>query len=150
MLVLGKIPSEHGLSISLLERLHRQYRQLGAIASSFHGSLVTNYRSRSEILSFTGSLFYDLQLSISSNQEPPLHPNYSFPFVFVCTDIKKGANMEVKENDNLMEVRTIVHTVAEIVKSWPDKLWGNLTASSLCILSPSRAQVSNKFIVMIT
>ena len=147
MLVLGEVPSRHGLSVSLLERLLRQYQKLGAIASSFYGSLVTNYRSRSEILSFTGDLFYDLQLKISSNQEPPLHPDYLFPFVFICTDIT-STNIEVRENTNVMEVNTIMHTVAEIVKSWPDKLWGKSAASSLCILSPSRAQVSNNFMLI--
>ncbi len=140
MLVLGEIPARYGLSVSLLERLHRLYRQFGAIASSFHGSLVTNYRSRSEILSFTGELFYDLQLKISSNQEPPLHPDYRFPFVFVCTDVE-DATIEVRENLNPREVVMTVRTLSEIMRSWPDKLWGKLEPSSLCIMSPSRAQV---------
>ena len=140
MLVLGDIPAKYGLSVSLLERLHRHYQRFGAIASSFHGSLVTNYRSRSEILSFTGKLFYDLELRISSNQEPSLHPGYRFPLVFVCTDVE-DATIEVKENVNQREVVTTVRTLSEIIRSWPNKLWGVLAPSSLCIMSPSRAQV---------
>ena len=141
MLVLGKIPRKYGLSVSLLERLHKCYQRLGAIAMSYHASLVTNYRSRSEILSLTGELFYDLQLRISNDQEPPTHPEYPYPLVFICSSVEEATG-EVADNKDLTEVKITVRTLARIIESWPEKLWGRLIPSSLCIMSPSRTQVS--------
>lgn len=141
MLVLGELPTKYGLSISILERLYNYYNSLGSTASSYCATLVTNFRSRKEILSLTGELFYETELNISDKLEPPPHPDYPYPLNFICSSVNE-AETEVSTNINKMEAKIVADVVANIAKKWPSKLWGQrLIPSTLCIMSPSRAQV---------
>ena len=139
MLVLGEIPTKYGLSLSLLERLFDYYQSLGSSARSYYATLVTNFRSRNEILSLTRELFYETELTLSNNQEPPTHPDYPYPLKFICSSVNED---EVPMSINEKEAEIVADVVANIAKKWPSKLWGQqLIPSTLCIMSPNRAQV---------
>ena len=148
MLVLGEIPTKYGLSLSLLERLFNYYKSLGSSARSYYATLVTNFRSRNEIFSLTKELFYGTELALSDNQEPPTHPDYPYPLNFICSSVNEAENA-VAMNINEKEAEIVADIVANIAKNWPSKLWGQLLIpSTLCITSPSRAQVRRIYTYM--
>ena len=137
----------HGLSSSLLERLYKCL-STNAGASSYYANLVTNYRSRKEILSLTGQLFYETKLTISDNDEPPAHPQhpYKHTLVFVCSSVDEEVT-KVSENKNTQEAEIVVDTMTDVVKKWSSKMWGQqFHPSTLCVISSSRAQVSSMLI----
>ena len=137
LLVFGKLPSTSSLAVSLLERLHEHYKYFGEEASPYIHTLTTNFRSRREILELTGELFYDTKLRVSHDQEPPAHSKYSYPLVFVCSSVD-DPEKEIVDNTNKEEAEIVIDTLASIIESWTEKHWGG---SSLCVMSPSRAQV---------
>ena len=131
------MPRECGLSVSLLQRLHRHYHKYGK-ACSF--SLLQNYRSHSGLLMLPSSLFYrsTLQCNVPDSNAHPLAP---FPLVFVCSSIDSTPSANAMDTDE-EEAKILVDEVDKYVKSWPDE-WGEREHSQdrVCIMTPSANQV---------
>ena len=60
--VLGKVPREKGLSVSLLVRLYNLFRKLGIM--SHHSKLLINYRCAPDIIRLPNRLFYKCRLQV--------------------------------------------------------------------------------------
>ena len=140
MLVLGEEARRHGLSTSLLERLHKHYSDSGEKSLSF--SLLQNYRCHSGLLMLPSSLFYrsTLQCNIPDNMAHPIAP---FPLVFVCSSIENIPSANLIGTDET-EARVLVREVHKyIYESWPEE-WGKRgdPPGQVCIVTPSVTQVS--------
>ena len=126
---------EHGLSTSLLERIHKSYNDIGEMSCSF--SLLSNYRSHSGIMMLPSSLFYESTLQCTVNAKT--HPSAPFPLVFVCSSIERISAANSSGTDE-MEAKTLVNEVKKYIwDSWPVE-WGK-EISEVCIMTPSATQV---------
>ena len=139
MLVLGEEARRHGLSTSLLERLHNHFTEMGQLSSVF--SLLQNYRSHNSLLSLPSALFYrsTLQCNVPDAKAHPLAP---FPLVFVCSSIEDISSANAVGTDE-KEAETLVREVKRYVcKSWPEE-WGKRCEppGQVCIMTPSATQV---------
>lgn len=137
----GDIPSSSSLSVSLLERLHKCYSHIGKAAQPYIKILTTNFRSRTEILELTGNLFYETEIVASGNIDPHSHVKYKYPLVFVCSSVN-DSKKEIVASTDKNEATVVIKILDDIVENWSKKLWGNYDRSSLCVMSPSRAQVN--------
>lgn len=138
LLVLGEEARKHGLSISLLQRLHEQYQKIGETTNS----LLTNYRSHSGLLMLPSSLFYEstLQCRVPDSKAHPLAP---YPLVFVCSSIKRTATCKIGSKDET-EARVLVEQVKKYIRdSWPTTVWESQhdPPGKVCVMTPSPAQV---------
>ena len=138
LLVLGEEARKHGFSISLLQRLHEQYQNIGETTNS----LLTNYRSHSGLLMLPSSLFYGstLQCRVPDSKSHPLAP---YPLVFVCSSIKNSATCKIGSTDKT-EATVLVEQVKKyIADSWPTTVWGSQydPPGKVCVMTPSPAQV---------
>ena len=138
LLVLGEEARKHGLSISLLQRLHEQYKKIGETTNS----LLTNYRSHSGLLMLPSSLFYGstLQCCVPDSSS---HPHAPYPLVFVCSSIKQTVACNVGSTDQT-EAEVLVEQIKKYVKDfWPTTVWGSRDdpPGKVCIMTPSPAQV---------
>lgn len=110
MLVLGKEPQEYGLSVSLVERLHKVYtQQIPSLGAKYHRALTTNFRCHPDIMDLSGRLFYHANLT--SKIAP--HKDAPFPFHFICS--------ELEDKLRPVESGTFYRTEAEIVVRHMDK-----------------------------
>ena len=139
MLVLGDIPLEYGLAVSLMERLHQDYTgRLKDVSGRFHAALVTNYRCHEEIVKFCGDLFYGAQMT----SEVPTFGHY-VPFKFICSDVDVKHEPGNRDTIDKKEVSILIEQVEELHKNWTRfGEWGAKDCSQICITSPTRAQVS--------
>lgn len=141
MLVLGDKARKNGLATSLLERLHKLYNDFGEVTKNYHATLVTNYRCHEKIFQLSGNLFYETLLKLPANKKsPPTHPKFPFPLVFICSSVDEVVT-KVDDNTNQSEITVILNTLQEIVRPWPVE-WGKQDLGQICIMSPSRSQVS--------
>ena len=127
----------HGLSTSLLERLHNHYIELGEAAEKHIASLLTNYRSQSGILMLPSSLFYGSTLQCRTRDQP--HPLADFPLQFICTSLNNTESNSQSEDQ--LEALTLLNQVRKFVDKWPEKKWGEKDLAKVCIMSPSADQV---------
>ena len=139
LLVLGEKPREKGLSVSLLERLEKHYQQVGGNALDYMVQLVTNYRCHKDIMSLSNELFYKSLLK-SGVQDDSTHPDAPFPLIFVCSSINPLQPGEDPVNE--LEAGVVIEQMSKYVRNWPKDRWGTLLPSEICIMSPSRRQVS--------
>ncbi|XP_060071826.1 probable helicase with zinc finger domain [Ylistrum balloti] len=125
---------QQGFHKSMLERLHELY------PDDVHCKvmLCENYRSHSAIIDFTSDLFYDSQLTASSDQ--PRHPLY-YPLTFYSA---RGEEVQ-HENSigfyNIAEVHEVIDRVDHLVRYWPSSEWGELGEGSIGVLTPYTDQV---------
>ena len=141
LLVLGEEAREYGLATSLLERLHKQYTELGEVAEKHIASLLTNYRSQSGILMLPSSLFYGSSLQCRTRDKP--HPLATYPLQFICTSLRVVKSNS--QSENLLEATTLLNQVQKFIERWPEKQWGAKDLSKVCIMSPSPDQVCTSF-----
>ena len=139
LVVFGEEPREHGLNVSLLERLHSLYDKIGGEAVKHCSTLVNNYRCHSGILRLSSSLFYEsaLQCEVSGDIA---HPAAPYPLVFVCSSLDSHV---VKEDVNNGEAILVLDQVKKYVggNNWPEREWGVKSLSDICIITATSNQV---------
>ena len=140
LLVFGEEARQNGLSISLLERLHDKYHELGETSNCI--SLLSNYRSHSGLLMLPSSLFYGstLQCHVPDSTAHPLAP---FPLVFVCSNMEQASISHNGGTDDT-EANILMEQVQRLIgESWPEALWGERDdpPGNVCIMTPSPSQV---------
>ena len=123
--------------MSLLERLHNQYREVGEPAQKHMANLLTNYRSQSGILMLPSSLFYGSTLQCRTRDKP--HPLAAYPLHFVCTSLKQIKS--TSHSVDKLEAESLLKQVKRFVDKWPEKEWGTKDLAKICIMSPSADQV---------
>lgn len=145
MLVLGDEAQEGGLGISLLERLHARYTSNGEVAKYHWATLLTNYRNREEILTLPSILFYNGTVECRGKRR--LHPDTHFPLLFVCSSVDESAHST--ENDKYPhEAEVVLQEVMRYTVPWPGKEWGPKDVNEICILTPTRNQVSSHVVLL--
>ena len=102
---------------------------------------MTNFRSRSEILELTGNLFYQTEIVLSS-KDPHKLDKYRYPMAFVCSSVNDSIE-EIITNTDKSEAMIVMNILADILKNWN---WGKYKRSSLCVMSPSQAQVTQNWV----
>lgn len=138
MLVLGQEASQHGLALSLLERLQRCYANSGAPAAvCYTSSLNTNYRSHRAILKLAEELFYKIPMTCTV-PESSTHPSTPYPLIFVCSSIDEAVTA-VSQAYNEGEALITLQQVVDLMRSWP--VGGPTSPQELCLVSPHRSQV---------
>ncbi len=127
MLLLGKKSQECGLQVSLLERLHHQYRQHHS--DKYTASLIRNYRCVPEILLLPSALYYESSLLC---EVPNCRDNW-YPLQFICSSVE-----DICSSSDSSEAE------AEVVVSEVIKYLSSHQNCKVCIASPSPAQVRLK------
>ena len=135
--MLGKEAQDHGLAISLLERLHSHYMQIGDSAKKHVASLLTNHRSQSGILMLPSSLFYGSTLQCRTKDQP--HPLAAYPLQFICTSLDNMKSYSF--STEYCEAVTLLNQVKKFVETWPERRWGKKDLTKVCIMSSSADQV---------
>lgn len=137
-LVLGDEARNFGLGISLLERLHNAYEQLGDKGRYRSVSLLTNHRCHSGILMLPSSLFYKSSLQCHFKMYLA-HPFVKYPLQFICSSFDPN-DTSYGDSINKAEAECLVKQVDHYLKHWP------VEHNRICIMSPSENQVSNALI----
>lgn len=138
MLVLGKQAQEHGLSVSLMERLHHLYMEkIKGEALQYHRELTTSHRCAREILKLSEKLFYRTPLKPSLLS----HPDAPFPLHFVCSDIENKLKPLETGTSYQNEAAVVVEQVRKWSASWSKNVWGKKDFTEIAVASPTRAQV---------
>ena len=139
MLVLGQEAQEHGLALSLLERLQHHYANSGAPAAvCYTSSLSTNYRSHRAILELVEELFYKIPMTCTV-PEGSTHPGIPYPLLFVCSSIDMAVS-SVSQAHNEGEALITLQQVVKLLSSW--SVGGpKQPQEEVCIVSPHRSQV---------
>ncbi len=135
--VLGKEAQSHGLSESLLERLHAVYDARYFPSKKFHSvTLLTNHRCHSGILMLPSSLYYQSTL-MCRVPDSIAHHLAPFPLTFVCSDIQQDIIGTKWANEK--EADAVIDEVKRFFKKWP-KHWKK-EDRRIGIMSPSADQV---------
>ena len=143
--VLGENAQKYGLKLSLLERLHLLYKDLGL--QSHSRMLLNNYRCHGGILRLPSSLFYNSTL-LSRVPTDTVHPGAPYPLLFVCSSLDKtfkDTSNDIDEN----EAKLLLTQVKKFLDTWPEEQWGKKRLQDVCIVSPSANQVRYPFIYML-
>ena len=138
MLVLGEHARNHGLAVSLMERLHHLYTEvIKGEAQSYHKALTTSHRCAREILKLSEKLFYRTELK--PNLES--HPNAPFPLHFVCSSVEN--KLQPLETDTCypIEAAVVVEQIRKWTAAWSKNVWGKKDFTEVAFTSPTRTQV---------
>ena len=140
----GKNAREHGLNLSLLERLYELYiYQSRGYAQDYIVQLNVNYRCHQEIMKIPNILFYDKRIyhntaSVQGQHPDHLnaqaHPDASYPLIFLCTGMRSESCADTEANELLKYLHNVVIT------KWPDH-WGVKNLKEVSIIAASRTQV---------
>ena len=130
---MGDEPQKHGLGVSLIERLHREYMIFGSTALNFVVTLNCNYRCHANLMELSSSLFYESKLKARANVK--CHPLGSYPLKFICSSFD---NNIPSSPESPSEVLLILNEVKEVVK------YEGWYLKDVCIMAVSYKQVSNK------
>lgn len=145
LLVLGDEAREHGLKISLLERLYSIYDSpdLREVSEAHCATLLTNFRSHHALLSLPSYLFYGSALDTVADATSSLHPDAHYPIHFVCSDLDEEI-IKVTESQNWREVSVVLAEVKKYVdeKNWPIAEWGQRNLKDICIMAATANQVN--------
>ena len=134
---MGDEPQKHGLGMSLIERLHRQYKAFGSIADNYVVSLNCNYRCHADLMELSSSLFYESKLKACADVK--CHPLAPYPLKFICSSFD---NSKPSSPESPSEVSLILNEVKEIVK------YEGWYLKDVCIMAISYKQVSIKVIYL--
>lgn len=142
LLVFGDKPQQYGLGTSLLERLHKLYKDIGKVTEGYSSSLLTNYRCHSGILMLPSNLFYasTLQCRVNDSESHHLAP---YPLLFYCSSFRNVTSHSKSTDEE--EAKALLDVVLKFCSSWPKGDWGEKPTREnlrkLCIMSPSPNQV---------
>lgn len=131
---MGDQSNQHGLGISILERLKKQYINLcQSGCSPYLKFLSTNYRCHSKIVDFLSRRVYEHRIDCAVKIQP--HPAAKeFPCVFYWCESRK-AEYPMKH-----EAEAVLRQVKHYFLRWPLE-WKDIKMKEACIISPFRAQV---------
>ncbi|XP_019848953.1 PREDICTED: uncharacterized protein LOC109580354 isoform X2 [Amphimedon queenslandica] len=133
VVVLGDIARENGLKMSLLERLERQYDEIGGTLPLIH--LDVNYRCHPMLTQFLAEVVYKYPIKSAAN----CSTRTACPCLFHCCHI----NSDVPSNAIAMEIE------AKAVISWLEKLESEakipkdkIFEDNICVVSSFRKQLN--------
>ena len=138
ILVLGNEAQRYGLKVSLLERLHKQYKGIPC-AETHCATLLNNYRCHKVLLSLPSYLFYNSALVPKVDTDAQLHPIDKTPLHFICSDLDDSTT-EVVNSSNYKELKMLLDKAVEYTSPWPDE-WGPKDLSTICIMTATGNQV---------
>lgn len=122
------------MKYSLLERLHKHYKDLGGTALAHMVELKTNYRCNAEIMKLPNQLFYEGKV-IPRPIRADTHPDFKYPLVFICSSLSKKV-------DHALEAKILLHELYQrVVCKWPRREWGSEDLSKVSLITASRPQV---------
>ena len=96
-------------------------------------SLNTNYRCHEDVMRIPNDLFYDSKIK-SCSQNASLHPQATYPLLFVCSSLTSDVDHHLEANLLLNQVRRFV------IDSWPG-CWGDEDVKKVCLTTASQTQV---------
>ena len=137
ILVLGNEAQQYGLKVSLLERLHQQYKGIPC-AETHCATLLNNYRCHKVLLSLPSYLFYNSALVPKVDTVAQLHPIDKTPLHFICSDLDDSTT----EVENTKELRWLLDAAVKYTSMWPDE-WGPQDLSTICIMTATANQVGH-------
>ena len=147
MLVLGDMVREHGLNLSLLERLHQRYRDVTEFSMKHTASLLTNYRCHHALLSLPSYLFYDSALITAAKSATSLHPKVRFPLHFICSSLVDDIQ-EITDSKNELEASLLLKEALKYITVWPTLEWEEKDLRKVCIMAATANQVNAKAILV--
>ena len=124
--------------MSLLERLHKQYKRIPC-AETHCATLLNNYRCHKVLLSLPSYLFYNSALVTKAEKDAQLHPIDKTPLHFICSDLD-DSTIEVVKSNNHKELQMLLDTAVKYTSPWPDE-WGPKDLSTICIMTATGNQV---------
>ncbi|XP_017335051.1 putative helicase mov-10-B.1 isoform X1 [Ictalurus punctatus] len=149
------LAQQHGLGLSLLERLMTQIslyqkNQDGrqGYDSCFVTKLLRNYRSHPAILKIPNELFYDNELQVFANQMEREAfckwehlPKQGFPVIFHGVMGKDEREANSPSFFNVSEIEVLIGYLKKLLQSHGKKGLPKLSASDIGIIAPYRKQV---------
>ncbi|XP_073471825.1 putative helicase MOV-10 [Aquarana catesbeiana] len=147
------IAMEHGLSMSLLERLmtHNPLYEksiTGAYNPEFVTKLLLNYRSHPDILTIPNELFYDKELQSKADQMVTHAycnweklPKKGFPIIFHGVLGKDEREGNSPSFFNVAEIEVLMSYVKALLETQMKKGIAKISAKEIGIISPYRKQV---------
>lgn len=143
---------DHGLSMSLLERLMTQNPLYGKSNGSYNPQFVTklvlNYRSHPDILSVPNELFYDNELQAKAD-EMVTHaycnweklPKKNFPILFHHVLGKDEREANSPSFFNVAEIEVLVSYLQDLLQTQGKKGIAKISPKEIGIIAPYRKQV---------
>ncbi|MEE6512435.1 hypothetical protein FKM82_019425 [Ascaphus truei] len=143
---------EHGLEISLLERLMTQnplyQKNSGTYNSQFVTKLLMNYRSHPDILTIPNELFYDNELQVKAD-ELVSHsycnweklPSKGFPIIFHGVLGKDDREGNSPSFFNVNEIEQLMFYLSALLETQGKKGLAKISPKDIGIISPYRKQV---------
>ncbi|KAM5180413.1 helicase MOV-10 [Mantella aurantiaca] len=143
---------EHGLGMSLLERLMTQNplygKASGAYNSEFVTKLLLNYRSHPDILTIPNELFYDNELQ-NRGDEMVTHsycnweklPKKGFPIIFHGVLGKDEREGNSPSFFNVAEIEVLMSYLKALLETQKKKGIAKISSKEIGIISPYRKQV---------
>ena len=134
LLVLGDKPQQHGLGMSLLERLLAAYSEAGGKNADYIAHLTANYRCHEDILELPSKLFYGSSLCPLASAL--MVPGTPYPLLFVCSSV---ADPHLTEEDtNKYEAQLLIEQFRQFCRRGDSHDFKQGT----CFMALSRRQVS--------
>ncbi|XP_069617839.1 helicase MOV-10 [Ranitomeya imitator] len=143
---------DHGLAMSLLERLMTQNPLYGKSSGSYDAKFVTkllqNYRSHPDILSVPNELFYDNELQVKAD-EMVTHaychweklPKKNFPIIFHHVMGKDEREGNSPSFFNVFEIQVLMSYLHDLLETQGKKGVAKLSPTEIGIITPYRKQV---------
>ncbi|KYO27871.1 helicase MOV-10 [Alligator mississippiensis] len=143
---------EHGLGVSLLERLmhHNSLYQKagGSYRSQFVTKLLRNYRSHAAIFEIPNELFYEGELQEHADRGIthsycawPELPKQGFPIIFHGVQGEDQREEKSPSFFNVAEIDAVVTYLKKLLKSQAKKGVPRISPKDIGIISPYRKQV---------
>ncbi|XP_008278315.1 putative helicase mov-10-B.1 [Stegastes partitus] len=145
---------QHGLGLSLLERLMKQnalYQKTtdsGHFDTRFVTKLLRNYRSHAAILKIPNELFYENELQVFADQwERETYCNWEylpkkgFPLIFHGVMGKDEREANSPSFFNVSEIEVLVDYLNKLMETQGKKGLPKLSAKDIGIITPYRKQV---------
>ncbi|XP_040279815.1 putative helicase MOV-10 [Bufo bufo] len=143
---------EHGLRLSLLERLMTQNplygKSNGAYNPQFVTKLLLNYRSHPDILSVPNELFYDNELQAKADEMVTRAycnweklPKENFPLIFHHVLGKDEREGNSPSFFNVHEIEVLVSYLRDLLETQGKKGIAKISPKEIGIIAPYRKQV---------
>ncbi|KAJ8260425.1 hypothetical protein GJAV_G00181950 [Gymnothorax javanicus] len=145
---------QHGLGLSLLERLMRDNplyqkdEKSGRFNQRFVTKLLRNYRSHPAILKIPNELFYDGELQVFGNKELRNSycnwehlPKQGFPLIFHGVMGKDEREGNSPSFFNVAEIQTLMDYLRKLLQTQGKKGLALLSPKDIGIIAPYRKQV---------